>query len=267
MRKHLKSFDSSKIVYDIKKYSDTYLIFLHGAGGDFSAWKKEIKFFNSKKISTVAIDLRGHGYSTRPKEFEKYSLDAFAKDVKFVIDKEQIKDFILVGHCFGGIVAIKFEELFPNFAKSFVLIDTTYKSPKWFNIFFKINKRLIKFLGDRLSFFSWSKKKHANHEKYVNTGDYNLRRIYSDIAHTSLRSWIYVYNSISSFDGIKTLKKMKQKVLIIEGENDTIFSLDIAKKIDKLVQNSDLKIIPKANHIVVMSNPESVSKEIYNFLN
>lgn len=266
MKKYIFSFDNTKIVYDIKRYQDEFLIFLHGAGGDYSAWKKELSFFNKRKISTLAMDLRGHGYSDRPKNHDKYQLDNFAKDLKQIIDKEKINKFILVGHCFGGIVSIKFEEIFPDLAEAYVLIDTTHKLPKWFNIFFKVNSYLIKYLVTRLEFFSKSKLKHANHDKYANTGDYNLRRIYSDIAHTSLRSWLFVYNSISSFDGIKTLKKMNQEVLILEGEKDSVFNVDVAKKIDELVKNSSMKIIPDSNHIVVMSHPESVSKEIFDFI-
>ena len=131
MQKKITSFDGTQINYSLSKNSenDAYLVFLHGLGGDLTAWKKELNFFKSKGISTLAVDLRGHGKSDRPDLLDKYKLEYFARDVKTIIDHEKIKKLIIVGHCFGGVVTIMFHKLFPNLAKSYILVDTTYKAP------------------------------------------------------------------------------------------------------------------------------------------
>ena len=118
MEKKIKSFDGTQINYDIsKKESDSYLVFIHGVGGDLAAWKKERNLFHKKGYSTIAIDLRGHGKSGRPKLLKDYNLKFFARDIQTVLKHEKIKDFSIVGHCFGGMVTMIFHKLYPKKAK------------------------------------------------------------------------------------------------------------------------------------------------------
>jgi len=270
MQKKNLSFDKTKINYDIvrKKGNGGVLVFLHGAGGNLTAWDKERHFFHKKGISTLAIDMRGHGKSGRPHKVSDYCLESFAKDIFEVLKKEKIKDFILIGHCFGGMIVTDFHRLFPKLAKAYILVDTTYKAPKKIRYFFKINKPFI-FL---LNFFlesRISKKidfKHMNFEKFVGTGDWDPKRILSDITHTTFKSWIFTYQNIAKFDAVDVLKSIKQKVLILEGEKDSIFKLVDAQKINSLIKNSKLNVIPDANHILVINNPKEVQTEIFEFV-
>ena len=266
MQREVKSFDGVKISYDIERVSKKFLILLHGAGGDLNAWKKERKNFHKKGLSTIAIDLRGHGLSDRPKGVRDYKLDKFAKDVQAVIEKEKIRNFVMAGHCFGGIVAINYYKLYPKMAKAYVLIDTTYKAPQRLKFFFK-NSKLMHFMNNLLSREKTRKKfKRVNFSKFVGTKDIDLRRIYSDITHTTLKSWLYTYQNIAKFDGTKTLEEMSQPVLIIEGQDDIIFNVLVAKKMHNLVKESKLQIVPRANHIIVINNPGILERDIYKFV-
>jgi 3-oxoadipate enol-lactonase len=270
MEKKIITSDKVKINYDIQRGNKNLsLIFIHGLGGDLNVWKRERAFFHRRGFSTIGIDIRGHGLSGRPDLFEDYRLDRFAEDIHEVIKKEKIRKFILIGHCFGGIIIIKFHNLYPNLAKSYILIDTTYKSPK----VFKIIKNHPFFLGliNHLAENKLIRKKHFSHvrfQKNIGTGDWNMRRILlSDIAHTSLKSWLYSFESIAGFKGITELKSIKKPVLIIEGKEDSIFNLKIAQKIHRLVSTSQLVIIPGANHQVILNNIKEVERIIWAYIN
>jgi pimeloyl-ACP methyl ester carboxylesterase len=266
MQKSIKSFDNTKISYSITKASNQFLVFLHGAGGDSTAWKKERAFFHKKGYSAIAIDLRGHGMSGRPELPEDYRLENFARDVYGVIKKEKIRNFVIIGHCFGGMVAMMFYKLFPSLAKAYILVDTAHKSPSRLWIF-KSNfmKHIVNYILEnekiRKKHFS-----HVNFEKFLGTGDWNFRRIYSDIMHTSLKSWLFTYESMARFNGIKILKRMKRPVLVIEGLEDSIFNVKIARRIHKLINNSEMILIPEANHILVINNVGVLEKDILNYL-
>lgn len=269
MQHKLKSFDNTMINYDIHRTSNKFLVFLHGAGGSLTAWNVERKFFHDRGISTIAIDLRGHGLSGRPDDVDSYNLEKFAKDVYAVIHKENIKDFIIIGHCFGGIITILFHKMHPKLAKAYVLIDTTYKAPKSIRLIFKKNgfyKYIVKNINRILIHTGKGQFHHEDFRKFRGTGDYNYNRIYSDIVHTSLKSWLYTYQNIAKFNGIEILKKMRKPVLILEGEKDSIFDIMTAKKIHKFVKASELKIIPEENHIIVFNNPKAIITQIYAFL-
>lgn len=270
--------DGVKINYDIFRTSDDsrcndkqkdsiFLIFIHGAGGDLNVWKKERIFFQRKGISTIAIDLRGHGKSDKPENKSRYQLKYFAKDILKVIKAEKIKNFVMVGHCLGGIITILFHKYFPRLARSYVFIDSTYEAPTILKKFFKYNPINLNILNNNfMNKNIRSSFTHVNHEKFVGTGDLDFWRIYSDITNTSFRSWIFTYESISRFEGTETLKKIDKPVLIIHGDKDIVFNISVAKKMHHMIKNSTLKIIPGENHIIVLNNPKAINREINDFL-
>ncbi|OGK35984.1 hypothetical protein A3A93_05165 [Candidatus Roizmanbacteria bacterium RIFCSPLOWO2_01_FULL_38_12] len=270
MQKKITSFDGTQINYSLSKNSenDAYLVFLHGLGGDLTAWKKELNFFKSKGISTLAVDLRGHGKSDRPDLLDKYKLEYFARDVKTIIDHEKIKKLIIVGHCFGGVVTIMFHKLFPNLAKSYILVDTTYKAPDKLEYLRKKHPYLINIMNLIVGNMNLRKKyfSHVDFSRFEGTSDYDMRRIYSDITNTTLKSWLFTFQTLGKFNGVKILKSMKKPVLVVVGQNDTIFDVLKAKKINSLVTGSELKIIPDANHIVVFNNPIELQNLIFKFV-
>lgn len=268
MQKEIRSFDGIRINYDISKVSGSFLIFLHGLGGDLTAWKKERAFFHKKGISTLAIDMRGHGLSDRPKSVSGYSLENFAKDVHCIIKKEKIRNFSIVGHCFGGVVTITFHKLYPHLARSYILIDTTYKAPQTVRKIFGKHLFFTYLLNTVLKYRPVYKKyfSHVDFRKFQNTGDWNLKRVYSDIMHTSFKSWLFTYENLANFNGMDILKNMDKPVLIIEGEKDSIFNVLTARKIKNLIKKSKLDIIPKENHIIVLNNPKILEEDIFRFV-
>lgn len=269
MQKKITSFDNTKINYDIHRGAkDIFLIFIHGAGGNLTAWQKEREFFHRKGLSTLALDLRGHGLSDRPQNKENYSLENFAQDIYLVINNEKIKIFTLVGHCFGGVVTTMFHKLYPDKSHSYVLIDTTYKAPKSLTKVFQKHPYLFFILNKIMENENLRKKhfSHLNYKRYLGTNDWNLRRIYADIRHTSFKSWLFTFEAIANFDGTQILRTIKQPVLVIEGEKDSIFNILAAKKIVKLIKRARLDVVPEANHIIVLNNPGELEREILNFI-
>jgi pimeloyl-ACP methyl ester carboxylesterase len=109
------------------------------------------------------------------------------------------------------------------------------------------------------------KGKHRNYDAFKGTGDFDLKRIFSDIMGTSLKSWLFTFENFADFDGLKILKSMSQPVLVIQGRKDKIFDVRVAKKIKNLIKRSRLLIVPRANHIIVINNPEAVEKELFTF--
>lgn len=128
--KYFTSFDGAKIHYTKKlKDKDKWLIFLHGFGGDLNAWNAERDIFHSLNYSTIAMDLRGHGLSERRDDKKFYKLENLSKDVLALIEKEKIKDFVIIGHCLGGMVAIYLYAKYLKSSRGLVLVDTSFKPP------------------------------------------------------------------------------------------------------------------------------------------
>ena len=115
------SSDSERIAYSTYGAGETSLIFIHGWSCDSRYWQKQLSTF-SKNYQVITIDLAGHGNSSLGRL--DYTMISFAKDVKAVIEKDNINQAILIGHSMGGGVIAEVARLMPNKVVAIIGIDT-----------------------------------------------------------------------------------------------------------------------------------------------
>jgi pimeloyl-ACP methyl ester carboxylesterase len=73
----------------------------------------------------IALDLAGHGESGDTRE--DYTMQAFAADVLAVMDAEQVREAVLVGHSMGGTVAMALAQQAPTRVRGIVGIDNLHR--------------------------------------------------------------------------------------------------------------------------------------------
>jgi len=270
MQKRIDSFDGTSINYDIHRIrnSKEFLIFIHGVGGDLTRWKKIRSFFHKLKISTLAIDLRGHGKSDKPKFLEDYKLKKFAQDIREIIKKERIKNPILVGHSLGGMITLTFQDLYPELAKKYIIIGSCYKTPRKLKKIFKKIEYPITLLNKKFRTTFPKRRKTYNSNKKIlkKLEKNNILRIIIDVLKTSFKSWLFTLENINHFEGENILKTITKPVLILSGGKDSIINVKNSRRLHELIKGSKLKIFPKGEHILPLTNPKEVSDEIYNFI-
>ncbi|WP_295558773.1 alpha/beta hydrolase [uncultured Hyphomicrobium sp.] len=81
------------------------LLLLHGLGESIFTWR-EILPALAARHRVIALDLKGFGHSEKPDD-GAYSADDQADLVARFIVKQDLKDLIVVGHSFGGTVALR----------------------------------------------------------------------------------------------------------------------------------------------------------------
>ena len=80
------------------------MVFIHGFGAASHYWRELEEHF-AGTYNTVALDLKGFGYSAKPKD-GKYRVSDQADLVKAFIEAKNLSNIILVGHSMGGAVAL-----------------------------------------------------------------------------------------------------------------------------------------------------------------
>lgn len=263
------SFDNTKIYYEVNQKDVNHkhtLIFLHGLGGDLTDWYEEKKYFNKLGYKTIAVDLRGHGLSERKNDIELYKFEFFVEDIVSLIKHEKLKKPVIIGHCFGGMITMLLASKFPEIAEALVLIDTGYKPPKASNLI--THNYVLKELFLLIMKFApkYYLKGHADYKKFIGSDDYDWKRILSDVSHVSLKSYMMIGKNWWGENILVDLKYIKAPTLIIEGLRDSIFPLNISKKLHRRIIKSDILLIKDANHILVTSNPKDLNLAIWNFL-
>jgi pimeloyl-ACP methyl ester carboxylesterase len=97
------------------------LILLHGIAGSSTTWEPLLSM-SSERCTVIAPDLLGHGESDKPRH--DYSLGAHANGVRDLMIALGIERATIVGHSFGGGVALQFAYQHPERCERLVLVSS-----------------------------------------------------------------------------------------------------------------------------------------------
>jgi pimeloyl-ACP methyl ester carboxylesterase len=103
----------------VKTGSGPALLLLHGLGCDHTTWLPVIREL-SRRHTVIAPDLLGHGLSDKPRA--DYSLGGYANGMRDLLTVLGIDRATVVGHSFGGGVAMQFGYQFPERTERLVLV-------------------------------------------------------------------------------------------------------------------------------------------------
>lgn len=101
--------------------SGPVLLLLHGLGCDSSTWDR-VAGPLAEHFTVIAPDLLGHGDSDKPDA--DYSLGGYANGMRDLLTVLGIDKATIVGHSFGGGVAMQFAYQFPERTERIVLVAT-----------------------------------------------------------------------------------------------------------------------------------------------
>ena len=97
------------------------IVMIHGLAANLAFWHLPFAPSLSLGFRFTTYDLRGHGYSDMPQS--GYTSEEMARDLLELMDHIGIEQANIVGHSFGGSVALHFAVLFPERVKTVTLAD------------------------------------------------------------------------------------------------------------------------------------------------
>ena len=95
------------------------ILFIHGAMGSVEDWEKLYPLLKDK-YRVTAIDRPGMGFSDIEKN--DYTIDGNAKIVREIIKKLDLKNLIIVGHSYGGAIALRMAIDYDENIKGYLLL-------------------------------------------------------------------------------------------------------------------------------------------------
>jgi pimeloyl-ACP methyl ester carboxylesterase len=97
------------------------LLLIHGVGANSTTWEP-VHAKLAQRFTVIAPDLLGHGESDKPRA--DYSLAAFANGMRDLLAALDIDRVTVVGHSFGGGVAMQFAYQYPQLVERIVLVSS-----------------------------------------------------------------------------------------------------------------------------------------------
>lgn len=250
-------------VNDVKLYYEDYgteapLIFLHGLMGSSENWKPQVDHLKDKR-RVIAVDLRGHGQSDKPRG--NYSIKRFSEDLFSFVKELGIENAVIAGHSMGGIIALRFALDHQEIVEKLILIDSGARTPFGKKLLVSVSKIIL-----QISYKAFVKIYLSG---YTFPKDYSESKI-REAQERVLKIPKYVVNScfsaVKEFDVTSELGNIIVPTLIIHGSDDKQQPLSQAKYMKERIPNSELVVLEGVGHATIVETPERVGKAIEKFI-
>ncbi|MEI7498023.1 MAG: alpha/beta hydrolase [Candidatus Falkowbacteria bacterium] len=225
-------------------------IFLHGWGSE----AQHLKILFQSLNNYLAIDLPGFGQSQLPNT--PWGLEEYAEMVKLVVNTFQIKSPILIGHSFGGSIALQYALKFPQ-VKKLILIDSAgLRLPSVKKSIFLLLTKLIKPLFT-------SSVNNPLYKKFRNT----FYRLIGSEDFIEAGPRTEIFKKIIAYNLRPFLPLINTETILIWGANDWATPLKHAHIFAKELPHAKLEIIPKAGHFCFIDQPQAATTLLIQALN
>ena len=101
------------------------LLFLHGFPEFAAAWERELAHFG-ESVHAVAIDLKGHHYSSAPDDIDEYNFIELGWEMRAIINCLGYKSATIVGHDFGGALGWTMGMLHPDIVDGLLIMNAPH---------------------------------------------------------------------------------------------------------------------------------------------
>ena len=106
--------------------SNPALFFVHGFPDSHHLWTDVIANLTSLPYRFVVPDCLGYGATDKPLDKSLYSYSGMANDLVDILEAEDIKDVIIIGHDWGSVLAQRFYLHHPELCSGVVLMNVAY---------------------------------------------------------------------------------------------------------------------------------------------
>lgn len=238
---------------DIKMFYATFgtgepVFLLHGGMVDYTSWFFQIKEL-AKYFRIIAPDTRAHGRTTDSDKRLSYQL--LASDISQLMEKLDIKKASFVGWSDGGCTSLVLGLKYPELVKKLVLCGTPYNISNFYPEIFE----------------SFSNVDPNNLPK----GYKFIKKAYEKVA-SDPENWPSLMEKEMDMAKrepnftLDQLKNIESPSLIIDGEKEHLYPLEVMQEMTDAMPNARLEVIPGGTHLVLMEKPKLVNQLIISFL-
>ena len=228
------------------------ILILHGWGSRAENWSRVKELLENQGYKVFVPDLPGFGENSPLSR--AWAIDDYVEWVSEFCEKNNLSQFFLLGHSFGGAVAVKFSLKYPEKVKKMFLVASSGIRRK------TIKKEILKKIANFLKFFSflpfYSSIRKIFYKIVIQKSDYPYTE--GIMKETYLK---IINEDISS-----CFSEVSVPTIIIWGDKDDVLPVENAYFINQKIKNSDLVIIPGVNHDLERKVPEILAEKIKEFL-
>ena len=275
---YVTSHDGSQI-YFMSLGTGLPFVMCDGIGCDKYVWKYSVSYFQDS-CRIVRWNYRGHGKSPLPTDMHNLSIQDCCKDLKAVLDDDEIDKAVFIGHSMGVQVILEFYRMYPDRVLALIPLCGSYGHPlKTFHdnsvldmtfplIYMMINAfpRVFEAVFKKLlpTEFAWQVAIHSEINGHLLKQE-DFMPYFDHLSRISLPLFVKMLDYASKHTCEDLLPKIKVPTLIIAGEFDTFTPMWLSEKMHRQIPNSEILVVPHGSHTAPIEMPYLVNLRIEKF--
>jgi 2-hydroxy-6-oxonona-2,4-dienedioate hydrolase len=235
------------------------LVLVHGFLSGTAYWEGQIKML-SNHFDVIAMDLPGYG--NRTQETGLNNISDFGATILEKLDALGVKNFHLMGHSMGGMIAQEITLLAPDRVDLLVLYGTgpMGELPGRFE---PIEDSMAKIKKDGMD-----EAKYYTVASWFNKGsqDVNFESGLRLAKPVSLNTYINGLQAMSNWNSVDRLNQIMSKTLIIWGDNDRSYIWSQPCTLWQQIKNTNLAVMPGCSHNIHLEKVQLFNQIVFDFL-
>jgi 3-oxoadipate enol-lactonase len=238
------------------------LIFVHAFPLSSQMWKAQIEFFKNH-FRVITYDVRGLGKSKTTNN--QFTMEKYADDFLSIAGHLKLEKILACGVSMGGYILLRSYVKNPDLFGGLILADTRSERDDDAGLINRSNVITNIIEGKRNEFVSIFLTKLINKKSYNNSGLRNfLEKIIKDNTDEGIcGAQLAMETRTNAIDYLNTFDI---PTLILVGEDDILTPLSCAETMNKLIPNSELKIIRESGHLSNLENPDTFNVYVFDFI-
>jgi pimeloyl-ACP methyl ester carboxylesterase len=239
--------------------SEIPLVLVHGFFGSSEMWRPQINFFK-ENYRVIVPALPGFGKSNKVKSYN--SIECMAKSILISLEKKKIERFYLLGHSIGGMIVQEMIKLAGEKTLKLICYGTGPRGniPGRFETI-DVSREKLKTNGLDNKAYRIAKTWFIEEEKskYFYLCEETGKQ-------TSLEAADNALVAMKNWSGIENLKNIKNKTLIIWGDQDKAYNFNQVETLKENIINSGLRVIGGCSHNVHLEKLDEFNTVVSEFL-
>ncbi|MBI2049835.1 MAG: alpha/beta hydrolase [Candidatus Staskawiczbacteria bacterium] len=226
----------------------TPFLILHGWGSSSDKWQKIGQIVSEKGFKVIIPDMPGFGKSEIPKT--PWDINNYVSWLEELIKVLNLQSYYLLGHSFGGAVAVKVVVDAPQKINKLFLVSCAYIRKR--TLLKKVLSRLAKVVKVFYFLPHYALVRKAFYKFFIKKSDY----VYAEGVMKE------TYSKVISEDLSYYLSFIKVPTVIIWGDKDKSTPVKNAYFLNKKISGSKLIVIPDAVHNLNQKSPEILIEKV-----
>lgn len=235
----------------------------------------------AERACLVYFDQRGTGRSDGELNCESINMDNFVEDIERLRKAFNCDKLTLLGHSFGGILALEYALKYPDKIRALILMNSAPASAKGMEHFYENLDSRLKPFADKLgaieaseSFKQRKAEAVSNHVHLIlkpyfwdqsKSGFLNTKLSEKTAANLHTVQSLMDNDYLADFDIREKLAKISAPTLVIHGDFDPIPE-KYAEEIHLGIKGSKYLLIGRCGHFPYIEQPYTLFKAIVGFL-